>query len=425
MQIGRPCLGVGPGAVGGELEVGQARAARRRAEVVAGIAERDERRLVRPRLDHHDADRDAVLDAALDFGAGHGLGCSTRCRSSMDGRPTPAVLPGVPTSSRKAARTLAGVAGVQPQPRPRGCVRRCRRRPRRRGGPTCRADVEPGAPRRPDVEPPAVAAGDDGERGRQVGAGALLLVLLEHDARRGAARAGRAASKRSPKPKTCSPGPSGRAKRAAHRSVGGDEPLDRSRDERDVAVDRQLAAGRRATPGPCREPLGRTAGPVATATEAVAQRLVPASTASSTRSPDRPPADVRARAARGGEVAIGVVGRRVQAVGIDGRERASCSPPWARARPRTASTPAPTRTRSSSGSPATGCDGVSLVGIDTVGVAGTERAVQDRVDISPIEQPNSSARVMNMACDHSRGGRPGPNELRPRDDERSGRAACR
>src|SRR5207253_11241634 len=41
------------------------------------------------------------------------------------------------------------------------------------------ADVEPDAPRRRDVEAPA--AGDDRERHRQVRAGALLLVLLEHD----------------------------------------------------------------------------------------------------------------------------------------------------------------------------------------------------------------------------------------------------
>ena len=120
------------------------------------------------------------------------------------------------------------------------------------------ADVEPRAPRRAHVEAPAFAAGDDGERGREICAGALLLVLLEHDAIEGAAPLVEGVEALAEADDVLV-GVETEGEARPHRSVGGDQPLDRFRDEPiDVAVGGQLAALRCPTPGQHREPLGRT-----------------------------------------------------------------------------------------------------------------------------------------------------------------------
>ena len=240
------------------------------------------------------------------------------------------------------------------------------------------ADVEPRAPRRAHVEAPAFAAGDDGERGRQIGAGALLLVLLEHDGVEGAAPLVEGVEALAEADDVLV-GVETEGEARPHRSVGGDQPLDRFRDEPiDVAVGGQLAALRCPTPGQHREPLGRTGDEVGAPHEAVAERLVRCGRQHG--SPDRQLADVGAGAARSGEVTIGVGGRRVQAVEVDGRERDRFAAVGQLDR---------------DGGDADGYEhsqlqrlagdrvhGVALIGIDAVWVAAAERAVGDGRDFS-------------------------------------------
>ena len=146
-----------------------------RVRLVPSVPERGERRLVAPRLDHDDADRDPLTVAALDLrehaclrvpligahpGREHPVGRELRPAGPLEERREDGVR--VARVEIDAELRLPVELGLDPD-----------------AVAISAADVEPDAPRRRDVEAPA--AGDDRERHRQVRAGALLLVLLEHD----------------------------------------------------------------------------------------------------------------------------------------------------------------------------------------------------------------------------------------------------
>ena len=167
-----------PRTVGRECEVGEPVRAAIRMDLVGRVPEGHERRLVAPRLDDHDADGYALTQAPADL--------------LFDPLLRVPLVPAHPRLEdpwgghrRLPGRVEKSLHDLVRRPRPERQLQDRIVRihlgldhdPVRIRG----AEVEPGSPRGDDVEAPVVTTDDDRHRHRQIGASALVLVLLEHD----------------------------------------------------------------------------------------------------------------------------------------------------------------------------------------------------------------------------------------------------
>ena len=175
--------GIRPGAVRRELELRQH--VRRAVSVhhVPGVAERHERRLVAPGLDHDDPGGDPLGDGALHLATHPGIGVPLV--RAHPGAEHPARRPDGPANLGKERREdLARRTGVQRDLDEGACLVRIERNLHDEAVPAARADVVPGPASRPNVEAPAPDArirDHDRERHREVGSLPLAPILLEHD----------------------------------------------------------------------------------------------------------------------------------------------------------------------------------------------------------------------------------------------------
>ena len=178
-------FGSGHGAVGGEVEVGEAVRRAVGVYLVLRVAERDERRFVAPRLDHDRSDRDPGSAVRARPGDAPGPACSTRCRSSRAGRPSRAERAcGRPLSARNDRPiTCAGCRDRARRRQLRGARDRARGRPRPRSGPASVAPTSNQTRRRGlDVKAPVAAGTHDRERHRQVRLRAPWLLYCSNTA---------------------------------------------------------------------------------------------------------------------------------------------------------------------------------------------------------------------------------------------------